>query len=394
MRSALLSVLEPSSDGSPRAFLQLGGRRILEWQIDIALDNGCERIICLTERAWPQLEPIRERIERKGLEFREISGPMQLVGLISADQEILVIGDGVVIERGLANEALASGRMVAAVPAENAVSAGFERIDGENAWGGLILARARVAERLAEMPADSDTISLLLRLALQAGTPLLALGDEVINDGELLLAQDIGSLQHREHALLDRSARSTSWLGPGRAIAQMVARRLAPQGLDRGPVMSAVAASVLLAGALALALYGTKAAALLALGIAGFSATLSNALMELRSRLLGLRSGERFASIFIWMFDISIILVLAFPIVRGTALEQMFGPVVLIAALRIAEGVSRAALAPMWSDRILLSLVLMVATIFAVLPETISVLALATLAVCLFLREPVKITQV
>lgn len=394
MRSALLSVLEPSSDGSPRAFLQLGGRRILEWQIDIALDNGCERIICLTERAWSQLEPIRERIERKGLEFREISGPMQLVGLISADQEILVIGDGVVIERGLANEALASGRMVAAVPAENAVSAGFERIDGENAWGGLILARARVAERLAEMPADSDTISLLLRLALQAGTPLLALGDEVINDGELLLAQDIGSLQHREHALLDRSARSTSWLGPGRAIAQMVARRLAPQGLDRGPVMSAVAASVLLAGALALALYGTKAAALLALGIAGFSATLSNALMELRSRLLGLRSGERFASIFIWMFDISIILVLAFPIVRGTALEQMFGPVVLIAALRIAEGVSRAALAPMWSDRILLSLVLMVATIFAVLPETISVLALATLAVCLFLREPVKITQV
>ena len=394
MRTALLSTLERSSDGSPRAFLQLGGRSVLEWQVDIALDNGCERIICLAERSWPQLEPIRQKLERKGLEFHDIAGPMQLVGLVSADQEILAIGDGVIVERSVANEALRRGRMVAAVPSEDAISAGFERIDSQNAWGGLILARAQIVERLAEMPADSDTISLLIRLALQAGTPLVQLGDEAIANGELLLAQDIGSLQDREHALLDRSTRSVSWLGPGRALAQKLARYLAPQALDRGPFWAASVSAALLAGALALAWYGTTAAAFLTLGLSGFSASLSRALRELRARLLGLNSGESFTPVFRWLYDVSLILVAVWPVAFDTALEWFFPPMVLIASLRLAELISRAKFAPMWRDRALLSVILMAATIFDGLPETIAILALFALFACLFWREPIKITQV
>lgn len=390
MRTALLSTLEPSSDGSPRAFLQLGGRSVLEWQIDIALDNGCQRIVCLTERPWPQLEPIRQRIERKGLEFQEIGGPMHLVGLVSADQEILAIGDGIIMERALANEALRRGRMVAAVPAEDAISAGFERIDGDNAWGGLILARAQIVERLAEMPADSDTISLLIRLALQAGTPLVQLGETVIENGELLLAQDIGSLQGREHALLDRSARSISWLGPGRALAQKLARRLAPQGLDRGPLLAALIGAVLVAGGLALAVYGTIAAAFLLMGLAGFSASLSRALRELRASLLGLSSGQRFTPIFRWVFDISLILVAAWPITTDTVLERLFVPTVLIVSFRLAEMTTTTKLAPMWRDRVLLAVIMAGATIFAILPQTMSILVLIALGACLLSREPGK----
>lgn len=388
MRTALLSVLEPSSDGAPRAFLQLGGRTVLEWQIDIALDNGCERIICLTERAWPQLEPIRQKIERRGLKFEEIGGPVQLVGKVSADQEILAIGDGVIVERQLANQTLRRGRGVATIPADQGIPAGFERIDGENAWAGIFLARAQIAERLAELPSDSDTISLLLRLALQAGTQLAPLGEDALSSGELLLAQDVGSLQNREHALLDRSARSASWFGPGRAVAQKLARRLAPQALDRGPLFAAAIGALVLAAAMVLAIYGTLAAAFLALGVAGFTASLSRALRELRARLLGLSSGERFTPIFRWIFDIALILVAAYPITTTTALDKLFVPIVLVASLRLAEAICRIRLAPMWRDRVLLSVLLAIAAIFSALPETMSFLALAALSACLFWREP------
>lgn len=368
----------------PRAFLQLGGRSVLEWQIDIALDAGCQRVICLTERNWPQLEPIRHALERKGLQFHAISTPAQLVGLLSADQEILAIGDGVVLDRELARQALGRGRMVATVPADPAINAGFERIDGQNAWGGLLLTRAQVAEKLAEMPADSNVISLMIRLALQGGTPLATLGDNALANGELLLAQDIGSLQHREHALLNASARSASWWGPGRAVAHILARKMAPQGLDRGPIWAGIAGAVLLAASIAFTLYGTIAAAFLALALAAFAASLSRAVADLRSSLLGLGQKTRFTPIFRVLLDVSFIFSMAWPVALDTMLDHLFAPMVLVCALRLAEMAAIAKLAPLWRDRVVLGVILAAATVFGVLPEIIAIITLIALGLCLF----------
>ena len=187
LRTALLSAVERSEDGTPRAFLELGGRTILVWQADLAISLGCERIVCLAQGPTPELLELQQELEEKGLSFQLIRGSLQLVSLLSADQDILVLADGLVFDRELAHAAIGDKRGIAALPAEEGIAAGFERIDANRAWAGLLVARANIVERLADMPPDVDTISLILRLALQAGVPVVLCDKQHLDSGNVLI---------------------------------------------------------------------------------------------------------------------------------------------------------------------------------------------------------------
>ena len=82
-----------------RAFQQMGGRCLIDWQLDLVRDLDCQRVICIAAGPSSQLDSFRNRVEQSGLEFHAIGGPLQLVSLVSADQELVVLGDGVIIDR-------------------------------------------------------------------------------------------------------------------------------------------------------------------------------------------------------------------------------------------------------------------------------------------------------
>ncbi|MBA4163421.1 MAG: hypothetical protein C0510_02125 [Erythrobacter sp.] len=389
MRTALLSTIErcepdeSGGEGDPRAWCTMGGRPIIEWQLDLARDLGCDRVICLADGPSPQLEHFRERVEAFGLDFQAIGGPRQLAGLVTADQDLVVIAGGVILDREAQRGVLNERRGVAVVPAEAGIAVGFERVDATHAWGGLLVARGRIAEGLAEMPPDSDTVSLLLRLALQAGTPLVNMPPEWLADGTLMLATNARQIELREAALLDRSTNDISWFGPFDASAQRLARRLAPGALVHGPNASSGSSLGLIAGAIALAYYSRTAEAFVALALAALMASLAIGLGGLRARLLGAVPSRNIVFLFKLLLDASAILIMVGPWGGGLPPAQVSLGFLIVGLWRLAERVGPSSIAPLWQDRTLFAAILAAASWLHALAPTLQALALMALAYCL-----------
>lgn len=393
MRSALLSTLELTSEGGPRAFEQLGGRSLIAWQVDMARELGCTRIICLAESNIGPIKELRDSVEGEGLQFQLISGPLALVGLLSADQELVVIADGLVIDRERLSVTLGERRGVVALPAEEGIAAGFERIDAEHAWGGVLVARARIAEQLAEMPPDSDTISLLLRLALQSGATLVPVSVDALESGEWLLVRDASELAKREEILLDRSLDSAVWSAPGTALSIRAARALAPDAIVRGPLFASIIGGLGLAGAIGVAQAGMAFAALLVFAASVFAFNLGRALASLKARLHGIGRASRRSGMLGYVLDLAFVALLSLPFEPQTLAQRIFLPIVFVGLLRLGESLASQRWQATWHDRILIAALLLPAAWFGVMDEALGGMCVAILVTCLFSSHKLKITQ-
>lgn len=392
LRIALLSSVERTPDGALRAFQRIGGRTVIAWQADLARELGCERVICLCGGSSPDLIELQREVEAAGLKFNMIRGPLHLVGLATADQDIVVFADGLVIDRALALELLGDRRGILALPADAGIAAGFERIDAEHAWGGVLVARANIVEQLADLPPDSDTVSLLLRLALQAGTRRMAVAKDRLDSGELLLALDQTELSRREKALLDLGGGRPHWLAAGQAGANWLARRLAPDWLARGPMIAGGLAGLLMVGAVAAATLERPFAAFCSMALGAFALTTGNAMRSIRLRLVGRDGNTRLAAIGEALFDAFAVAALTLPSLPFMLPKRLFLPLVLIGLLRLAARLGPAKVRAMWSDRSLLFALLAPAAWFGVQTQAIALLVLAALAYCLISERNSRIT--
>jgi len=393
VRSALLSTLELTQAGRPRAFERLGGRSLIAWQVDMARDLGCTRIICLAQRDSEPLQDLHESVESAGLEFQLVRGPLPLARLLSADQELVVIADGLVIDRERLAATIGEQRGVAALPAEEGLAAGFERIDADHAWGGVLVTRARIAEQLADMPPDCDTISVLLRLALQAGARLVNVSAEALDSGEWLLVRDRAVLAMREEALLDRSVESAAWSAPGTALSRRIARALAPDALDRGPATALGLGALGLLGAVVLAQLGLSLAGLTSFIVGAFTLKLGEALGRLKARLRGIGPGTRRADLLRNILDFSLVMALSLPFELDSLPQRMFLPLMFVGLLRLGESLAPEKWRAAWGDRLLAASILLPAAWFGVLDQAVAGLSLLALGLCLFFRRESKITR-
>lgn len=164
-------MLDPIAEGraAMRAFLRIGGLSIARQQVALAFQMDCERIVCIAAGPSPELAEIQQLVEAKGAQFHLIRQARALVGLVSAVDEVLVFADGLFATTSAAVALLEEGQSVSVQPIEQGLAAGFERIDLNHAFGGMMRLPGRLVERLAELPADCDATSALLRIALQAG---------------------------------------------------------------------------------------------------------------------------------------------------------------------------------------------------------------------------------
>lgn len=305
MRTALIAALRRTGSGALRAELPLAGRSVLARQVDLLRAQGCERILCLCERVEGEVLRLQHEVEAAGGAFQALRGFLHLPALVRADDELVILADGLLPDPDLVAALFAEGaprpRFVAALPAESPLVAAhpddFERIDARYHWAGLLAMRGAPVQHLADFPPDADAVSLLLRLALQAGTPSRPLPDASPVPRGWLLATGEAALAAQEEALIIRAAGEPHWRRPSQAAARLVARGLGAKGLERGPALALLGTGLLFVSAVATSAFGAPAAALALATGGALGAALAEALGRVQRHLLGERPSPRTAAL-------------------------------------------------------------------------------------------------
>ncbi len=384
MRTALISTLERTNEGIPLAFLEMGGRNIGHWQVDMARRLGCTTIVCLGGRPSKQLDALAQYAEQAGAQFHLISANLQLVSHVTADQEIVVIADGVIIDRAVAPKALESGRGVLAVPAERGLAIGLERIDASHAWAGVLVARGQIVNQLADLPPDSDVIALMLRLSLQARTPLINLGNDVLADRSVMLALDETVVAERETSLLSSARSRNSWWLPSRALAQVLVRLLGPEWLGRGPLAFGFLAIAMLCSATGLSLFGWQFFGLLLLGLSTVLWSIRLELNDLSERIFGTSLNYKFFPHWKHLFDFSIIISLIGEMSINLTFSEYTTPILLVGILRLSEITLHGRLRKIAEDRFVWCLILGSGAALNILDEAMLIFSIGLVSSMLF----------
>lgn len=401
MRIALLSAVKNTVSGDRAAFLPFLGRTVLAAQFELALELGAERIVCLTADAGtgqaPEVLALQHQAEQRSVDFHIIASHLALARLVSADHELITIEDGVLIDRAAVSVEMATERGVLCVPAEAGTARGFERIDAQWAWAGLMIIRGDLAAKLADLPADSDPSSLLLRLALQARVPIVALGEDHLAAGTILLPQSAQELQQRESRMLGAALEKRSWSGPGTKLARMASLKSVPRALPKGGNFTAIASGVLGFGAVCLAAFSLPNASGITLVLTAFSAAMHGGFSEIET---GLKPDGALASKSIDIRDLlDIMIVISLIIILGLAgptLAITFAPMAIIAlrlAARAARRMGFSSWQYLWEDRVALGILLTAAMVFGQLGALLAGLSLAALAFALISDEKFGLRQ-
>lgn len=388
MRVALLSTIDPpiGRQGRGAAFVRFAGASILERQLDLALAMECQTVVCFTESIGRDIIELQHRAERLGVKFVTIREPLALCGLVTAHDEIFVIGSAVLPDNAAVMRSL-HRPAVLAFPAEPAVALGFERINAELAWSGVLLARGSVVERLADLPIDADPASALLRIALQNETRVVPLEQGLIDGEEWHFAPNERQLAEREHNWIGKHALPAAFTAPGLAIAERMGARLAKDVLGKGGARM-VWFGAGLAGVIGLTL---AAAAMPAVGL-GFAAlmVLLGAMGRVIERIAraGAARPRRPSAIAAtrWIEDAVLVVLLALSSPPDTGWLRYFVAIMLFGLLHLGERLGPDRLRPTYRDRVTAAFLLAAAAILGFGQLAAAVLALCVL-VSLFLKE-------
>lgn len=203
-------------------------------QLSLALALQCERVICLAQGMRPELIELQHAAEAAGARFHVIAGPRALLGLVTAADELVVLGDGLFTSTSEAAALLEQGQAVLVQPVEQGLAAGFERIDLNHAAAGAMRIPGRLVEQIAELPPECDAASTLQRLAMQAGVRQRPITSRTTDQVFWVLLAS----EQQAHALEPQWVRQRTGadapLGPSRALALIAVRRFGPALLHAG----------------------------------------------------------------------------------------------------------------------------------------------------------------
>lgn len=383
MRIALLSALgDPvASAGERPAFRRFAGKSVLAHQIDCAAHLGCTRILCLAPGQGPDLAHARGYAERAGLRFDAVESLLKLASQVTADDEVILLADGLLPDAGELVTSLAERSAVLAFPDHPAIEKGFERLDATRAWSGALRARGACVARLADMPPDCDLGSTLLRTALQAGTPIVELDGQVLDAEAWQRRVDRQALAAAEWRWITRQVRPVAYVAPGLALAERVglrwARDLGGGRWSRAPHGLAAASGV---GALAAWFGGWPVAGLGLLLLAVVALTVASVFDRVEA--LGARPGRRLPLIELgrWMADLALVLLLSsLAMVVPSWLGSVL-PLLTVGLLRLGEAIAPGRWKALYADRIVALLVLIPGSYLGWSAELTGALASVSLA--------------
>ncbi|WP_164852770.1 hypothetical protein [Novosphingobium umbonatum] len=390
MRVALLFLLENAAGeavGLPRGLLRVGGHVLARHQLALALALGCERVVCFARQSDPEVIALHHAAETGGAIFHLASSLHSLLSLVTAQDEVIALADGVLAWPDLAIDLLGSAGVLAQ-PAEGAIEAGFERLDASHAAAGAIRFPGRLVAKLEEWPSDIDIFSTLQRLALQAGVPMRVLPEDVAGTARWNLLRSENDAHAIEAPWIAQHIAEASPT-PTQALAMRCVRSFGPALMHAGSGGTAVA----IAGGVFAALgvlagwfgHGGLGLCLAALAWLGFSSACVMGRFERRCLLL---PRPRTAPVLIYagIMDGALLLLLTAGLASPSQglLQAAFAPLMLLGLLRLVPRLPDIRWAALLEDRALWALALAVAELFGLLPLAVCLSAMALLLAGVF----------
>ena len=315
------------------------GRSIADRQVEFALSAGCDTIVLIGNGASDEAIALRHIAEKAGSRVQVAAGPHALGSLAGHRGSMLVMQPGLMpLDRHLADVATMGKGGIMVLPAGVGVEAGYERIDLDRAWAGLLVLPSELLLSLQQLPDDADAAAALLRIALQAGLPEFRLEEDALTEGSLVLVRDESDATAAEDRILARALTQV----PVRSASQWLAKWVLQVGARR-LVARPNSVAALLFGAMLLTVAGVAVGAIghFYLGLAMIAVAVP--VLDVGQGLGRLRSPS--GSPAPWLRALPLVVDVALCLVGALAIEGIrlhrFGPpLTLFAALNIATPVT------------------------------------------------------
>lgn len=366
--------------------VRLAGHPIAWHQLQAAIALACERIVCLADAPGPALAALQRDAEKRGTSFHTVTHHRALSGLVSAADTLLVFAPGVMPDREWLAQAFGARAGVAVLPAEGAIELGYERIDRDRAWAGVLATRGDAVESLAVLAPDADPIGGLLRIALQRGASSIPVPDKWVEDGQWALVVSPAAANRYQADWYARRVPPPSPDRPGEAAAYRLARRLLDRGGDGSglPAWLAGGGALVAAGSAIAGYLGWTFAGLTGLAVASMILATAATLCMFAKAGSGETQPKWHVEAHRALLDLSLVAI-AFSPVAFAGWGTAFAAAVMVAVMRLTEedGIPRA-LRP-FADRPLVFSLLAAAAAAGIVAPAMAALALAGLALRLFM---------
>ncbi|WP_298189049.1 hypothetical protein [Novosphingobium sp.] len=395
-----------AAQGEPqglRGLLPIGGRSILRHQLGLAMALGCSRIVVLAETLTNDLVALQHAAEAGGARFHVIASARALAPLVAAEDELLVLGEGLLAMPEDALRLLGDGPVVLTLPVETGLPLGFERIDINNAGAGAMLLPGKLIAALGDLPGDWNPGSALLRIASQARIIQRELPALLLDQGRWRLIRDEAEAHRAEPGWVRLHTAGAEVRSPGSWIAAGIVRMLGPALLHAGtrPYVIALGAVVMALLGTGAGWFGWTGAGFAMLAVAWLVHQVASLLARVeRDSLISWSDGAPLDHLADWVLDGMFITLCAWrseiPAVTGVPWGiAWFPPVVLFMLLRLLQRL-RPGEAWIWwlGDRFVIGALLTVSSILFPFDFVLRALVIALLVAGFLLAakadEPVR----
>lgn len=234
MLAGLIFAIEEAEDrpGTLAATLPFGGMTLLEYQVRLLAGAGAEQILVAVGRMTPALLTAVNRATRRGVPVEIVRSAEEASEKVEPSGHVLVIADGLVTTDPVIAAMGAHDGEALLVTGDAQSPAAIERLDMRDSWAGIARVTGEQLGEIAQMPADYDFQSALLRVAVQAGAEHVMLTAEQERGGHLVVldAATLGTRSAEVTAVL--TDRRTNWAD--RWVFTRLARMALPWLTERG----------------------------------------------------------------------------------------------------------------------------------------------------------------
>lgn len=238
-----------------RAGLNFAGHSLVEYQARQAAEAGATHVMILVGAVTQPLSRAVDRLTADGIPVALVRDMVSLVREAPRDRDMMLIADGAIVaQKHFTAVAAHPGNVLLSVD-DTRASAGFERIDGQHRWAGLLRVSPDLLFGTLDMLGDWDLELTLMRAAVQASGYRVVVPQEDLLEGRVALIDSQASADLVAQALLGSQRDTVSTEGGAEHyLLSHAATRLAPMLLR-----TQVPAMQVRIGGMALAMMGVIA---------------------------------------------------------------------------------------------------------------------------------------
>lgn len=234
MLAGLIFAIEEATDrpGTLAATLPFGGMTLLEYQARLLSGAGVTQIFVAVGRMTPALLAAVNRAGKRGTPVEVVRSAEEASEKVDPAARVLVLADGLVTTDPVIDRMAAEGSEALLVTDDAASGAAIERLDMKDSWAGIARVTGAQLGEIAQMPADYDFQSALLRVAVQAQAEHVMLTPGWARSGHSV-ELNAGTLASKSnHVLAALTERRTTWAD--RWVFTRIARFVLPELTTRG----------------------------------------------------------------------------------------------------------------------------------------------------------------